>query len=810
MSAYRRMSAPVIDDEAVYDVAGVSLTARDFTLKISSGKFHFFEPVTIDGQDHRWGGYLTGDVRFQFAPTPSMERVQMKRYFDADTLDRMLVESILLFTDSLAAQIMREGTLVSVSTDDARKDAADLYEFMNRREEHSFVFEALRNIAAPQRRPFLLVNARPVEGNIMFYVFNPYEREEVRLLQEHKEFIVSLFMHPAVSYSVYADETNSMLNGINRERISCEHYSIDAAVNRNGEINARTELTCRANLAGTQLVTLRLNELLTLDSVRSADGSPVPFLRHVNWKNKSADLHLFLDHPLQQDETADLIFYYQGEVIERDGRVFYEKAGSNWYPRYGLFSAATFDLTFRTPVELTLGCTATKTGQRPEAEELVTQWVAEQAVTDLTFILGDYRRDEFRVGEIPVLLYLSEPAFREMLEKYQQQLNFASSNRYDIVTQDMANALKFFSEYIGPYKRDKLLIAESFSELGESYPGLVNVTWSNLLYDDPRGENRLLRADLTARQWWGQGVRFDSYHDQWLADAFAAYSALMYVQAAQGNEAFTWWLDNFRDHIFSAYDEKAGKREEHGAIAIGSRSSALTNQLATQITTARSFGTVDASRRTRFGQGTSAFENVAGGEGVLSSKAEIMQEGFGGIIDTAEQPALNRQLGLPYNLMVYHRGAYVLHMLRNMLLDMQTLDDGAFFDLLKEFYQTWYGKRPTTMDFKRLVDQYCGIDMTWFFDQWVYGQYLPRYKFSWDVDRADGTYKAVVHIKQQDVPPGFKMFVPVEIDFGGDRKAYIRLLVDRPELDVTLPPLESKPDNIRFNPFNSVLAKVDQ
>src|SRR5439155_20165445 len=36
-----------------------------------------------------------------------------------------------------------------------------------------------------------------------------------------------------------------------------------------------------------------------------------------------------------------------------------------------------------------------------------------------------------------------------------------------------------------------------------------------------------------AHQWWGQAVGFKSYHDQWLSEGLAQYSALMYAVAQQ-------------------------------------------------------------------------------------------------------------------------------------------------------------------------------------------------------------------------------------------------------------------------------------
>ena len=54
------------------------------------------------------------------------------------------------------------------------------------------------------------------------------------------------------------------------------------------------------------------------------------------------------------------------------------------------------------------------------------------------------------------------------------------------------------------------------------------------------------------------------------------------------------------------------------------------------------------------------------------------------------------------------------------------------------------------------------------------------------------------------------MYLPVEIEIDKDSKAYIRVLVDSPNFDFTLPNLPKKPKKLILNPFESVLAKVNQ
>jgi aminopeptidase N len=162
-----------------------------------------------------------------------------------------------------------------------------------------------------------------------------------------------------------------------------------------------------------------------------------------------------------------------------------------------------------------------------------------------------------------------------------------------------------------------------------------------------------------------------------------------------------------------------------------------------------------------------------------------------------------------YGLIIYKKAAFVLHMLRNFMIDLATMNEDHFLKMMRDWYHLNKGKKTTTQDFKLHVENYTGIDMTWFFDQYIYGHELPTYEFSYDLQiREDGQYLATCHVEQIDVPAGWIDYIPIEIEFNDGGKAYLRLLIDQPTSDLELPPIGSVVKKIRLNPFNSVLAKV--
>jgi hypothetical protein len=160
-----------------------------------------------------------------------------------------------------------------------------------------------------------------------------------------------------------------------------------------------------------------------------------------------------------------------------------------------------------------------------------------------------------------------------------------------------------------------------------------------------------------------------------------------------------------------------------------------------------------------------------------------------------------------YALITYQKGAWVLHMLRNMMIDSRTMSEDRFKLMMRDFYETYRGKRATTYDFQRVVEKHVGRPMDWFFDEWVYGTAVPTYTFAWNVEPGEGgKYTARLRIKQTDAPASFAMFVPLRIKFG-QGEAIIRVLVRGPltEQSITLPAAAT---GMELSPFESVLAVV--
>jgi aminopeptidase N len=73
----------------------------------------------------------------------------------------------------------------------------------------------------------------------------------------------------------------------------------------------------------------------------------------------------------------------------------------------------------------------------------------------------------------------------------------------------------------------------------------------------------------------------------------------------------------------------------------------------------------------------------------------------------------------------FHKGAWVLHMLRHVMGDQQ------FFAALKAYVIEYRYRNVDTEAFRAVCERFYGTSLDWFFAQWIYGVSRPTYRVSW-------------------------------------------------------------------------------
>ncbi len=145
----------------------------------------------------------------------------------------------------------------------------------------------------------------------------------------------------------------------------------------------------------------------------------------------------------------------------------------------------------------------------------------------------------------------------------------------------------------------------------------------------------------------------------------------------------------------------------------------------------------------------------------------------------------------------YCKASWVMHMLRY-------LDEDQFFNAMHVYRDSFeYGTASTT-DMNNIFSSVYGTDLTWFFDEWIYGQGHPEYNVFWESVPMGNDYQTTVCIHQvQTNAPVFHM--PVEIMFftaGPDTLIRVPVTTAPQQVVITLPDSVTA---IGFDPYAWIL-----
>lgn len=112
-----------------------------------------------------------------------------------------------------------------------------------------------------------------------------------------------------------------------------------------------------------------------------------------------------------------------------------------------------------------------------------------------------------------------------------------------------------------------------------------------------------------------------------------------------------------------------------------------------------------------------------------------------------------------FNLIVYDKGAWVLHMLRHVL------GDSVFLAALNDYTHSQYlFNSLTTDEYIDFWEQSTGRELNWFFDQWLYGEYRPHYLWAFFNEPTDsGTYNIYLALDQMQTTEPQVFVMPVDV-----------------------------------------------
>ncbi|MEP6767844.1 MAG: M1 family aminopeptidase [Acidobacteriota bacterium] len=573
------------------------------------------------------------------------------------------------------------------------------------------------------------------------------------------------------------------------------HYQIETTILRNGDIRGST--TIRFIAAGPRLrvLPLALTGKLRIREAALTCGAgspalPVQVIQEI--ATEDSDAAAVLPSSPAAGQPCDLRIAYEGkDVLQNAGDgVFVVQARESWYPNFGTFSdPSTFDLTYRVPKANQVVSVGKQMEDRVEGDLRVSVWKSDQPIRVAGFNYGNFKKIQYedRASGVRIDVY-TNPGTPDVVNEINQYLAqagsrgsasgpFASTSGSlgmhevrvdtDSIAQaalaDGTNAARVCTAYFGRLPQDHVSITEQTQwSFGQSWPSLVFLPYLSFLDGTTRRElglaNTAAFVDQVglhefAHQWWGHLVGWSSYRDQWLSEGFAEFSAGLILEHTGGLKGA------------GAFWERARRW-----IVMKPPQSSLANDAA----------------------------------GPMTSGYRLM---------TRRNPAA-------YDAMVYAKGAYVLHMIRMLLRDPASPNpDEKFKAMMQDFVTANSGKSPSTRDFQDAVERHMTPSLNatrdgkadWFFQQWVYGSEIPRFKVSLEIEKKDGdNYRLKGTVAQEGVSAGFRSLLPIYVEFGkGELSRFGTVPLEGTEpfsVDVVLH-MTKKPKRVVANALHDVLAR---
>jgi hypothetical protein len=752
--ALRRL-APRSDSAAT--VHNLTLQRDAIQFQLDDGTLYLATSV----QGRTIAAIFLGEGSVALTPPLQIERNEVRRLLGDSVVNSRISAVAFLFTDSTLTELKRQVAFHAGA--DLGRASDVLHDALDRLVEDREVLQPtlITALLNGEANGFFYAHVKREHGEDLMFELDPRDDEPILLLRNGREGnkiqILSEFRLAGDSGDGAGAARES------RSDLRPDSYRIEATIRKGLGFSANSTLRLTGRRDGLRWVPLNLLSELQVDTVSDETGAPLTFFR----TKKSPALWVRLATPAHAGEARWVHVAYHGDLIGYMSiveemtrwwptsmsseihtpldRWYYVKSSYDWFPRYGT-QPADVDLTFHTSQRYLLASIGRLVDSHTTGNMVTTHWTTERPADQVCFSVGEL--SEFKITDPripPVTVHSNDEAHHQL-------------DRFFLTLEDKIGASLWVAKLLSRQSPEQ----EVGSDLANS------LSFFSRVYGKPLFE-RYYAAEIPFD--YGQAFPGLIYLPVW---TFQAMGDSGYDQILRAHEvAHQWWgigvePATYRDHWLSE-----GFAEFSGWWYM---------QLVLR-------------------DNPKFFKHLAHWrKEIRARRHDASPIGIG-------TRAAFRSPRDAY-LMTYYKGAWVLQMLRNMMIDLRTMKEDAFVDMMQDFYMEYRGKRATTRDFQRVVEHHIGLPMDWFFDEWVNGTAIPTYVLSWRADTAaNNSYALHLRIRQEDVPADFVMPVPMRIELAGGGHALVRMNVRGPLTEATLQ-LPAEPTQLELNPLESVLAEV--
>lgn len=559
-----------------FTVRDLVVNSIDFRLQVPSGDA--FVAETDEGVTAL---VVRGKGEMRFMPADEAERTQLRLYAGAESLvttfDQAFIRvNPLNFAARLSANSLTERPVDARALDRAR----DLFDAHIRQ---SFSLN-LADLSAESwsLSPVgedCLAEVHTKKFGALTFARSSGEAEDVTLFNRKTRRNISAYASP--------DKLRVRGRFYNEDDLidyDVLDYVVNATFTPSREwIEGETTLRLRVRTAAIATVQLRLDEDLVVRSVASPDFGRLMHLRVIGQNN----LIINLPTALSQNEELELRVAYGGRLppqpldreaiaVDQEPRpqplfevaippepYFVYSNRTHWYPRSSVGDYATATIRITVPAEYDVVATGLEAVGSPMAvpaagpggASKVFLFVAGQPVRYLSCVISRFVHVNSPALELPGAQLDragAQPASPGDASRGEIALAIQTAprqqNRGRSMRETAANILRHYTSLAGdaPYPSFSLVLTEALLPGGHSpaYFAVLNQPLPTTPFrwqDDPVSFDNFpsfFLAHEIAHQWWGQGVGWRNYHEQWLSEGFSQYFAALYASHTLGDQVF--------------------------------------------------------------------------------------------------------------------------------------------------------------------------------------------------------------------------------------------------------------------------------
>jgi len=533
-------------------VEDIMLERENARFELRQGKMQLLSPVN----DKTVAVLFRGEGVWHFSPPTAIEREQLMRFYDTDSLVKSFNTLFLLFNDTTLSELEHKLNFESGGDiEDHAKIIDDIFDYLSDEDVNYFKSAVLKFLLDGSNDPYFYAHLYSDQSEPFIFEINPFEYEMVRFM--HRAELAHVYKYPEIICQYPAGEEKP---GASNDLIRINEFEIDAKIAGNLDFAGRAQLTLTTLKEKQRWLYFNIYHGMEIDSVILNDSIRVGFFKPEDTSVFWVDCGTYYS----RDALIKLtVFYRSDDLLERDTRSWiYLRSPLYWYPRYNLWEPARYRLVFQCPSDFTLVSIGDRIDSLQTGDTLTTVWDSGTPVTHAIFNLGYFDRYPVaREGMPPVVIL-----------KTAQGLLFRSRDIETEIAEDIMRSIAFYQRLFGEIPFDHLYVSEIPYGLGMAFPGLLNLSWNTFYQTGIRGYDQIFRAHEVAHQWWGIEVGFETYHDQWLSEAFAEFSGLAYLQSVSEDEdLYSDVIEELFELVITNRKYILGKGQEAGPIWLGTR-----------------------------------------------------------------------------------------------------------------------------------------------------------------------------------------------------------------------------------------------